>query len=90
MHVLYYFCTGSSPKSKKGSGKGKKTPEPEPEPEPQEPQGPPPPEPGSEEWEFVDQKIEEVSKKISDIILYSKGCAICHYAKGFVINIISY
>jgi len=23
--------------------------------------GPPPPEPGSEEWEFVDQKIEEVS-----------------------------
>ena len=52
---------GSSPKSKgKGSGK-KKTPEPEPEPEPEEPTGPPPPQPGSEEWEFVDQKIEGVS-----------------------------
>ena len=59
--VHCYFLPGSSPKSKgKGSGK-KKTPEPEPEPEPEEPTGPPPPQPGSEEWEFVDQKIEGVS-----------------------------
>ena len=60
--VNSHIClSGSSPKSKgKGSGK-KKTPEPEPEPEPEVPTGPPPPQPGSEEWEFVDQKIEEVS-----------------------------
>ncbi|XP_060552949.1 sperm flagellar protein 2-like isoform X2 [Ruditapes philippinarum] len=55
---------GSSPKSKKGSGKKAKTPEPEPEPEPEVPAGPPPPEPGSEEWEFVDQFINQNLAKV--------------------------
>ncbi|XP_053393746.1 sperm flagellar protein 2-like isoform X2 [Mercenaria mercenaria] len=55
---------GSSPKSKKGSGKKAKTPEPEPEPEPEVPAGPPPPQPGSEEWEFVDQFINENLAKV--------------------------
>ena len=68
--ILIYFklnkflslFPGSSPKSKKGSGKKAKTPEPEPEPEPEVPAGPPPPQPGSEEWEFVDQFINQVVK----------------------------
>ncbi|XP_069125844.1 sperm flagellar protein 2-like isoform X2 [Argopecten irradians] len=50
---------GSSPKSRTKSGKKGKTPEPEPEPEPEEPKGPPPPEPGSEEWEFVNLKLDD-------------------------------
>lgn len=45
----------------KGSRAGKKgkTPEPEPEPEPEEPPGTPPPQPGSDEWEYVDQPLEQ-------------------------------
>jgi hypothetical protein len=76
---MCYIYSGSSPKSKKGSGKKAKTPEPEPEPEPEVPAGPPPPEPGSEEWEFVDQFINQVLyiliiSYITYIIIFKTSC----------------
>lgn len=50
------------------SGKKRKTPEPEREPEPEVSTGPPPPQPGDEEWEFVDQLIEQVRKKMWQLL----------------------
>ena len=49
-----------SPKRGRSGGKKAKTPEPEPEPEPEVPPGTPPPQPGSDEWQYVDQPIEDV------------------------------
>ena len=49
-----------SPKRGRSGSKKGKTPEPEPEPEPELPPGTPPPQPGSDEWEYVDQPIDEV------------------------------
>ena len=55
----YYLIPASSAKRGK-SGKKGKTPEPEPEPEP-EPPSTPLPVPGSDEWEFADREISDVS-----------------------------
>ena len=66
---LYYFIqsliqitlnTAFSGGTGKGSKKAK-TPEPEPEPEPEAPPGTPPPQPGSDEWEYADQPVDQVS-----------------------------
>ena len=63
IHATHYLQSGPSPKSPKRSKSGKKTktPEPEPEPEPEAPPGTPPPEPGSDEWEYVNQPLQQVS-----------------------------
>ena len=59
------FSANSGAKSPKrgqsGGKKGAKTPEPEPEPEPEVPPGTPPAQPGSDEWQYVDQPIDDVS-----------------------------
>ena len=74
--LIFQFRLGSaskSPKGRKGSGKKAKTPEPEPEPEPEEPTGPPPPQPGDDDWEFVDQDVEQVCSACFSCLFWGSG-----------------
>lgn len=62
MTIEYDSLSELTPKASR-SGKKPKTPEPEPEPEPEVPPGTPPPAPGSDEWEYVNQPLEQVHRK---------------------------